>query len=144
VEPLKISIENFKPEQEDGPSIKLEEITLQNTKQTGGITHNGYNFHKSGVMKKGITYYRCAQKRKFQCKSTLNIDQLGAIHANHIQHNHLALEKNKTPMAGEMRIILKTGQISKSIMILFLFRVNKVKKCFITIFRFIDIRRWAN
>lgn len=61
----------------------------------------GYAFHKSGVQKNGIVYYRCSQNRVTHCKTTLNVDRNDKIRLNNVAHNHPPKQKKTTSLAGE-------------------------------------------
>ncbi|CAD7083892.1 unnamed protein product [Hermetia illucens] len=53
----------------------------------GGIDFLGYKYHKSGVVKNGVIYYRCAKIRTLQCPATLQVE--GDIYrTNKKEHNH--------------------------------------------------------
>lgn len=70
----------------------------------GGLVHNGYPFHKSGVMKNGIAYYRCAQKRRYKCPATININTVGTIKTNGLKHNHLPRKTKVSLFAGQITL----------------------------------------
>lgn len=72
--------------------VKYESID----KKFGKILHNGHSYHKCGVSRGAITYYRCAQTRSFSCKATLKVDTSGTITDNGVVHNH----EPKTPAAA--------------------------------------------
>lgn len=86
-----------------------EHLHIQDT-NSGGHMHDGYHFHKSGVVKNGIVYYRCAQKRRYKCRSSINIDQYGAIKSNAIHHNHPPREKKTSLFAGLIFLIIDSLQ----------------------------------
>lgn len=67
----------------------------------GRLTYKNYVFHKSGIVKSGIAYYRCAQMRSHKCHVTLNIDENGTIKCNQLPHNHSPKKKGTTPFSGE-------------------------------------------
>lgn len=69
----------------------------------GGIVYKNYQFHKSGVVKRGVVYYRCAQKRRYKCKATININSLGVIKPNVYEHNHQPKPKPSTLFAGLLK-----------------------------------------
>lgn len=57
-------------------------------KQFGKILHNGHFYHKCGVSRGAMTYFRCSQTRTFSCKATLKVDKSGTITDNGVAHNH--------------------------------------------------------
>jgi len=63
--------------------------------------YENYLFHKSGVVKRGKTYYRCAQKRVSKCKAALNIDANNFVRYNNIKHNHQPKAKNVSKLSGK-------------------------------------------
>lgn len=68
---------------------------------SGGLVHDGYPFHKSGVLKNGIAYYRCAQKRRYRCPATININVDGTIKTNKLKHNHPPRKTKVSLFAGQ-------------------------------------------
>lgn len=65
-------------------TVKYENID----NRFGKILHDGHFYHKCGVSRGPITYYRCSQTRMFSCKSTLKVSDSGSITHNAIAHNH--------------------------------------------------------
>ncbi|XP_059611342.1 modifier of mdg4-like isoform X2 [Phlebotomus argentipes] len=52
------------------------------------LSCDGFFFHKSGVVKNGVTYYRCSRKKTNGCPATINVDKSGNVHSNGSPHNH--------------------------------------------------------
>ncbi|XP_055704377.1 modifier of mdg4-like isoform X2 [Phlebotomus papatasi] len=64
-----------------------------------GLKIDGHLYHKSGVVKNGITYYRCARSRTDGCPVTVNVDALGNVHTNIFPHNHSKDDRTNGMMA---------------------------------------------
>lgn len=56
--------------------------------QFNTVCHKEHFYHKCGMVRNNITYYRCARTREFGCKATLKITISGQITTNNVQHNH--------------------------------------------------------
>lgn len=84
-------------------AVKYQDID----KQFGKILHNGHFYHKCGVSRGAITYYRCARTRAFSCKATLKVNKCGQITDNGVPHNH----EPKTPMAANNKSMARTKLI---------------------------------
>lgn len=82
-------------------SVKLSDQLHIKDINVGGIIHDGYPFHKSGVLKNGIVYYRCAQKRRYKCPATININAVGTIKTNGLKHNHPPRKTKVSLLAGQ-------------------------------------------
>lgn len=69
----------------EGTNVQYHDIDMQ----FGTINYKNYIFHKCGVVRNNIAYYRCASKRKFGCKATIKVDKNEMITANDVPHNHV-------------------------------------------------------
>lgn len=56
--------------------------------ERAGFYNGGYWFHKTGVVRKAITYYRCVSHSKTQCTASLKLLETGDVFSNIKQHNH--------------------------------------------------------
>ncbi|KAL9693052.1 hypothetical protein quinque_012337 [Culex quinquefasciatus] len=58
--------------------------------------HNGFHYHKSGPVRRGITWYRCALMRRLKCKASLSVGLAGDVHLGKHGHNHAATKPATT------------------------------------------------
>lgn len=56
--------------------------------EPGGFCDGGFWFHKTGVSRNGITYYRCVSYAKSQCPASLKLLESGEVLSNEKPHNH--------------------------------------------------------
>lgn len=70
------------------PNKMMSSIDIQfRDTQLGAVHYNDYTYHKTGESK-GISYYRCAQKRTADCRANIKVLSDGHIARNRIKHNH--------------------------------------------------------
>lgn len=77
--------------------------------QTCAVHHNGFAYHRTG-RRKGIAYYRCAEKRKYKCCATIRTLADGKMVANRHSHNH-APKPQKTPSILNKKKLVYNGYI---------------------------------
>ncbi|KAL1380389.1 hypothetical protein pipiens_014241 [Culex pipiens pipiens] len=64
--------------------------------------HNGFHYHKSGPVRRGITWYRCALMRRLKCKASLSVGLAGDVHLGKHGHNHAATKPATTTTTTAM------------------------------------------
>lgn len=55
--------------------------------QYGKIFHDGYTYHRCGMQRNNSIYYRCSQRRKYDCRASLQTKPNGIINTAN-GHNH--------------------------------------------------------
>lgn len=67
--------------------LGLQKDTIKSL-EPGGFCDGGHWFHKTGVARRGVTYYRCVSHSKSQCPASLKLLESGEVLSNEQQHNH--------------------------------------------------------
>lgn len=82
--------------------VEQNNVTTILNVNMGGVRYKKYVYHKSGVVKNGVIYYRCSQKRSLKCRATLNISENGVIKCNNKPHNHNPKPKSNSLLQGKL------------------------------------------
>lgn len=83
--------------------ITPNEIHFVDT-QLGAVYHRNFAYHKT-VERNDTSYYRCAQKRTFNCRANIKILASGSIVRNRFNHNHDPKKRKASTALSKKKLV---------------------------------------